>query len=459
MSPRGSSQQLKMTRRAALGGLLGTALEYFDFTMYGIVAAIVFSKVFFPAGNPLVASSGAMASFGVAYAARPIGALVLGNLGDRIGRQKMLLFTISLMGLATFLIGCIPDYATIGVAAPILLVILRLVQGFSAAGEQAGSSSLTMEHAPANKRSFYTSWTNTGTQLGTAMGQLAFLPVLALPHQDFIAWGWRVPFLLSALGVVVVFFIRKGLRDSDAFLTRKTSADTETFPIRALFRSHWRNLVRVVLCCLMAAPGYVVSVFSLSYAVNTVGIPAQKMLPAGVIASVLGMISIPFWALLSDRVGRRPVFIFGLLAAGLLIFPSLYFTAAANIPMIYVFSIAFTVFLMAGQALQLSIYTEMFQTKVRFSGVAVGTQFGYLIAGFAPTISYAVLKPGPFGWAPVALLCLVCCLVASASAFTARETRGLSLSELDGSTPPQTARPGEAGPARRDPGAAKVSPP
>jgi len=435
MSKETSDERLRQTRRSALGGLLGTALEYFDFTMYGIVAAVVFGKVFFPAQDSGMAEIGAMASFGVAYIARPIGALVLGHLGDRVGRQKMLLFTIVLMGSATFLIGCLPSYQTIGVFAPAALVILRLAQGFSAAGEQAGSSALTMEHAPVRRRSFYTSWTNTGTMLGMVLGQIAFVPVLALREQDLLAWGWRLPFLLSAVGMVVVIFIRKGLHDADVFVAARREERRPPMPLRELFRSNWKNLIRVVLCCLMAAPASIASVFGLSYATRVVGINPSILVLSGVLGTAIGMVTIPFWAMLSDRIGRRPVFIGGVLIAGVMIFPVLHFTSTGNVLLIVVFHYLFTIFLMAGQALQLTIYTEMFETKVRFSGVAVGTQFGYLLAGFAPTISYLILQPGPNGWMPVAVFGALCCVVAAAAAFSARETRGVSLERLDGALP------------------------
>ena len=430
-----TSERMRQARRSALGGLLGTALEYFDFTMYGIVAAVVLGKVFFPAQDSGTAEMGAMASFGVAYVARPVGALVLGHLGDRVGRQKMLLFTIVVMGSATFLIGCLPSYQMIGAFAPAALVILRLAQGFSAAGEQAGSSTLTMEHAPDHRRSFYTSWTNTGTLLGVVLGQVAFLPVLALPEKDLLAWGWRLPFLVSALGMVVVIFIRRGLRDAEIFVAARDEGVRESLPLRALFRSNWKNLIRVVLCCLMAAPASIASVFGLSYATRIVGINPSILVLSGVVGTTIAMVTIPFWALLSDRIGRRPVFIGGVLIAGVMIFPLLHFTSTRNIPMIVVSQYLFLIFLMAGQALQLAIYTEMFETKVRFSGVAVGTQFGYLLAGFAPAISYGILQPGPNGWIPVAVFGAVCCVVAAAAAFSARETRGVSLERLDGALP------------------------
>lgn len=418
-------------KRAALGSFLGTMLEYFDFAMYGIVAAVVFSRVFFPADDPTLASIGAMATFGVAYIARPIGAFILGHFGDRIGRQKLLLFTITLMGISTFLIGCLPTYEQIGVAAPIMLVILRLLQGFSASGEQAGASSLAMEHAPTKKRALYTSWTNAGTGAGNILGQLAFLPILALPEDQLLSWGWRIPFLVSIVGTVIVILIRRTLHDAEVFVETQQSGKTERFPVALLLRHHWRNLIRVILMCVMAAPASIVTVFAFSYAVNVVGIERTTMLLITLGVTLVGTITIPFWGILADRIGRKPVFIGGLVLAIVFAFPFMHFVSKGDVPMIFLFELLLMTSLYAGQALQLPIYTEMFETKVRFSGVAVGTQIGYLLAGFAPTICFAILQPGELGWWPVAVFSAACCVVAAIAALTAKETRGVPVEELD----------------------------
>lgn len=418
-------------KRAALGSFLGTMLEYFDFAMYGIVAAVVFSRVFFPEGDPALASIGAMATFGVAYIARPIGAFILGHFGDRIGRQKLLLFTITSMGIATFLIGCLPGYDQIGVAAPILLVFLRLVQGFSASGEQAGASSLAMEHAPTKRRALYTSWTNAGTGAGNLLGQLAFLPILALPEDQLLSWGWRIPFLISIVGTIGVLLLRRTLHDAEVFVETQQSGRTERFPIAQLLRHHWKNVIRVILMCVMAAPASIVTVFAFSFAVNSVGIERTTMLLITLAVTFVGTISIPFWGALADRIGRKPVFIGGLVLAIVFVFPFMHFLALGDVPMIFLFELLLMSSLYAGQALQLPIYTEMFETRVRFSGVAVGTQLGYLLAGFAPTISYAILQPGEMGWWPVAVFSAACCVVAALSALSAKETRGIPVEELD----------------------------
>src|SRR3954466_4963862 len=195
-------------KRAALASFMGSAVEYYDFFLFGTAAALIFPKVFFPSGDE-ASQVLSFATFGVAYVARPVGAFVLGHFGDRIGRRNVLMFTLVLMGVSTFLIGCLPSFATAGWIAPGLLVICRLLQGFSAAGEQAGASSLTLEHSPDDQRAFFTSWTLTGTQGGLILASLVVIPIVALPDEDLYSWGWRVPFWLSAVVVVVAYFIRR----------------------------------------------------------------------------------------------------------------------------------------------------------------------------------------------------------------------------------------------------------
>jgi MFS family permease len=199
-------------KRAALASWIGSALEYYDFFIYGTGAALVFGKIFFPTSHPATGTLLALATFGVGYVARPVGAFFLGHVGDRFGRKKVLVFTILLMGLATFLVGLLPTYGQIGLAAPILLVFLRLCQGFSASGEQAGANSMTLEHAPAGRRAFFTSFTLSGTQAGLILATAVFLPVAQLPEEQLLSWGWRIPFLLSAVIVIIGFIIRQKAR-------------------------------------------------------------------------------------------------------------------------------------------------------------------------------------------------------------------------------------------------------
>src|SRR5512133_836779 len=210
-------------KKAALASWIGSAVEYYDFFIYGTAAALVFGKIFFPSIDPKLATIADFATFGVAYITRPIGAFILGHIGDKFGRKKVLTFTLLLMGLSTFLVGVLPTYDQVGVAAPVMLVILRLLQGISAAGEQAGANSMTLEHAPANRRAFFTSFTLSGTQAGLILATLVFIPISALPEDQLLSWGWRIPFFLSAVVVVVGLWVRRTLPETPVFEEQEKS--------------------------------------------------------------------------------------------------------------------------------------------------------------------------------------------------------------------------------------------
>ncbi len=248
----GGDSQRRTPGRAALASFMGSAVEYYDFFLFGTAAALIFPKVFFPSGDDaaLVLS---FATFGVAYIARPVGAFVLGHFGDRIGRRRVLMFTLVLMGVSTFAIGCLPTYAAVGGLAPALLVVCRLLQGFSAAGEQAGASSLTLEHAPDHRRAFFTSWTLTGTQGGLILASLVMIPFVSLPDDAELSWGWRVPFWLSAIVVVVAYFIRRRLHETPEFDEAKATGAIARMPLMPLLRNHWQDVLRVFFCAFIAA--------------------------------------------------------------------------------------------------------------------------------------------------------------------------------------------------------------
>jgi len=218
-------------KKAAIAAWVGSALEYYDFVIYGTAAALVFPKIFFPSGDPVAATVASLATFGVGYVARPIGSFILGHLGDRFGRKPVLIGTLLLMGLSTFLVGCLPTYDAIGILAPILLVVLRLLQGLSAAGEQAGANSMSFEHAPDNRRGFFTSWTLSGTQGGQVLAPLVFLPIAALPEAQLLTWGWRIPFLLSAIVVGVGYIIRRRLDETPIFSEEAAHGEVPKTPL------------------------------------------------------------------------------------------------------------------------------------------------------------------------------------------------------------------------------------
>ena len=420
-----------MPRKAALAAWIGSALEYYDFFIYGTAAALVFNKVFFPASSPATGTLLALATFGVGYLARPVGAFILGHIGDRFGRKRVLVFTLLLMGFATFAVGCLPTYATVGVLAPILLVVLRLLQGLSAAGEQAGANSMSLEHAPERRRAYFTSFTLSGTQAGQILATAIFLPVAALPQDQLLTWGWRIPFWCSAAVVVVGFVIRRKLDETPVF----ASTDVAKLPVAVLFRNHWADVLRVIVAATIASVSTIFTVFALSYAVNTIGLARTPMLWVGVLANVVALAAIPLLAGLADRVGRKPVFITGCLACGVLIFPYLWSISIGSYALLFVLGIVlFGVAYSGVNGVWPSLYGEMFSARVRLSGMAIGTQIGFAVAGFAPSV-VAAIGTGKSDWLGVSIFTAAVCVVAAVAAATARETYRVPTAELGGQAP------------------------
>ncbi|GGR53942.1 MFS family permease [Nocardioides luteus] len=425
--------------RAALASFMGSAVEYYDFFVFGSAAALIFPHVFFPsAGDASLVMS--FATFAFAYVARPVGAIFVGHFGDRIGRRKVLLFTLLLMGGGTFLIGCLPTYDQAGWIAPALLVFCRLLQGLSAAGEQAGASSLTLEHAPDDKRSFYTSWTLTGTQGGQILAALVFIPVVALPDDIKYGIGWRIPFWLSAIVVVVAFFIRSRLNETPEFEEAKANNTVAKLPLAVLLREHWADVLRVVCCAFIAAVSTVFGNLAIAYGVE-VGMVDSITLWLVVAANVVALFTQPMFGRLADRIGRKPVFIYGAVASAVLM--PFYLLSMSQGSELLVFALAILTFSFgyaAANATWPSFYGEMFSTPVRFSGVAIGTQIGFMLAGFTPSIVTALGGVKEGGWVVTAGYTAVVCLIATIAALTARETKDVRTADLG-------RRPGTAQPA------------
>ena len=419
----------KTPRRAAVASFMGSAVEYYDFFIFGSAAALIFPHVFFPDddASALVMS---FATFGFAYVARPVGAVILGHFGDRVGRQRVLMFTLVLMGLSTFLIGCLPTYDTIGWAAPALLVLCRLLQGLSAAGEQAGASSLTLEHAPDDRRSFFTSWTLTGTQGGQILAALVFIPVVSLPDDIKYGIGWRIPFWLSACVVLVAYVIRRSLHEPPSFEEARANDDLARLPVADLLRHHWRDVLRVICCAFIAAVSTVFGNLAIAYGAE-VGVNTSITLWLVVAANVVALGTQPMFGMLADRIGRKPVFIYGALSSAALM--PFYLLSMSQGNEVLTFALAILTFscgYAAANATWPSFYGEMFNARVRFSGVAIGTQLGFLMAGFAPTIVTGLGGVQEGGWVVTAGFTAVIAVIAAVSAATARETRSVPTAEL-----------------------------
>jgi MFS family permease len=426
-----AGQTGKTPVKAALASFMGSAVEYYDFFIFGTAAALIFPRIFFPSGDEaaLVMS---LATFGFAYIARPVGAVILGHYGDRIGRQRVLMFTLVLMGVATFIIGCLPTFAQIGWFAPILLVLCRLMQGLSAAGEQAGASSLSLEHAPDNRRSFFTSWTLTGTQGGQILAAFVFLPVTMLSDDNPFKyeWAWRIPFWLSAVVVVVTFYIRRTLHEPPAFADAKAQGEIAKIPLVPLMRDHWRDVLRVILCAFIAAVSTVFGNLAIAYGVE-VGLAQSITLWLVVVANIVALGTQPLFAMLADKIGRKPVFIYGAISSA--VFMPFYMLSMSGDSVLLTFLLAILTFscgYAAANAVWPSFYGEMFSARVRFSGLAIGTQIGFLMAGFAPSIVAALGGVREGGWVIISVFTGVICLIVTLAALTARETKDVPTDTL-----------------------------
>ena len=308
-----------MATRAATSALLGSAVEYFDFTLFATASALFLGPVFFAQLGPLQATLAAFITFGSAFVARPLGAVLFGHLGDRTGRRAALIWSVTLMGIATTAIGLLPGYRAIGIAAPVLLLVLRLLQGLSAGGEQAGSNALSLEHAPGDARNRYAAWTMQGTSLGTLLGKLAFLSVVWLPQPALLSWGWRLPFLVAGPFMLVAVAIRRSVTEPPPFTELAAAGGLVKVPVAEVLTRHWRAVLLVAVGSLFGIGGAVLNVYGLSYAV------ARGTSPGGYLAMIsvvtgLGLILQPMWARLSDRIGRRPVFATSCLVASALYF-------------------------------------------------------------------------------------------------------------------------------------------
>ncbi|AWK12829.1 MFS transporter [Streptomyces spongiicola] len=432
-------------RRIVAASLIGTTIEWYDFFLYGSAAALVFNKLFFPDSDPLVGTLLSFLTYAVGFAARPLGALVFGHYGDRLGRKKLLVLSLLLMGGATFAIGLLPTHATIGSAAPVLLTVLRLVQGFALGGEWGGAVLLVSEHGDARRRGFWASWPQTGAPAGQllATGVLAALTAV-LSESAFISWGWRIPFLLSGVLVFVGLWIRLSVDESPVFKAalaqaeqrKAESGQVEKMPLVAVLRHHWRDIL-IAMGARMAEniSYYVVTAFILVYATTSAGLSKQTALNAVLIASAVHFAVIPFWGALSDRLGRRPVYLIGAVGVGAWMFPFFALIDAGSFGSLL---LAVTVGLVLHGAMyapQAAFFSEMFATRMRYSGASIGAQFSSVAAGApAPLIATALLAEYG-GSTPIALYVIAAALLTVVAVACARETRDRDLASVGAGVP------------------------
>ena len=428
-----ASKETTPLRRVVMASLIGTTIEWYDFFLYGSAAALVFNKLFFPEFDPLTGTLLAFATYALGFVARPVGGVVFGHFGDRIGRKRLLMLSLVLMGIATILIGLLPTYAQIGVWAPIALIALRLVQGFAVGGEWGGAVLMAAEHGDAVRRGFWASWPQAGVPAGNLLAA-AVLAIMAAVQTDaeFLEWGWRVPFILSALLVIVGWYIRNRVAESPMFEAELLAAETPAkVPAMEVLRERPKALVLGAGLRLGENISYyILTVFSLTYLVDVSKESRSLALNALLIGAAVQFLAIPLLALLSDKIGRRPVYAFG--AFGLAVWSFVMFGllgSGDNASII----LALVVGLVLHGAMygpQAAFITELFPTRIRYSGVSIAYQLTSIVAGsLAPIIALWLYKQ--YGSAmPVAIYVGAACVISGVSALLAKETRGVELAAI-----------------------------
>lgn len=381
-------------RRVVLASFVGTTIEWFDFFIYGTAAALVFGDLFFPNESEFAGRMAAYGTFAIGFFARPLGGVVFGHYGDRIGRKSMLVMTLMMMGLATFLIGVLPTYETIGILAPILLVVLRLVQGFGVGGEWGGAVLMAVEHGHEGKRGFYGSCVQMGVPVGLLLAALVFAIFSRLPEDQFLAWGWRVPFLLGIVLLAIGMFIRLQILESPLFAKAQEEKGVAKLPVVEVFRKHPRNVLLAMGARFAEnACFYIFSVFVLSYAVDRLGLSKASVLTGVWIAAAVQIVAIPAFGYLSDHVGRRPVYLGGTLFIALFSFPFFWMLDTAVPVVIWLAIVLGLVGHAAMYGPQAAFFSELFGTRVRYSGASIGYQLASPLAGgLAPLIATALLE-------------------------------------------------------------------
>jgi MFS family permease len=430
--PHGTHQ----SKKAAASGWIGSALEYYDFFIYATAASLVFPELFFPSGNPTAAIIASLATYGVGYVARPIGAFVLGHWGDTHGRKNVLILCMLLMGFSTLSVGLLPTYRHVGLLAPVLLVILRLIQGFAVAGEISGASSMILEHAPFGRRGFYASFTLQGVQAGQIIAAAVFLPLAAyMPEEAFTNWGWRIPFLLSLLVIIAGYIIRRRVDETPAFAEESQLGEGSRTPVIEAIRISWKDMLRVVCMALMNVIPVVATIFGAAYAVQPaygIGFHKDVYLWIPVVGNIVAVFVIPFVGNLSDEIGRKRPIVVGALASGLLSFGYLYAISIHNVPLAVAMSLLMWGVVYQGyNAVFPSYYPELFQTRTRVSAMAISQNIGTTITALLPALFAAVAPPGSTN-VPITIgaIAFAITIVSAVAAMSARETYRIHMNDL-----------------------------
>ncbi|TXM72674.1 MHS family MFS transporter [Methylobacterium sp. WL12] len=429
LNVRAASADDRQMRQIILASMLGTIIEWYDFLIYGTAAALVFNKLFFPSLDPVAGTLAAFASYAVGFVARPLGGAIFGHYGDRLGRKAMLTLTMLIMGVGTFLIGCLPTYAQIGLWAPVLLVALRLLQGIGIGGEWGGAVLMVIEHAPEHRRGLYGSLVQVGFPIGIAASTATFLWLTSLPEADFLSWGWRLPFLASAFLIGIGLFVRLRLVETPAFARVKEEAAVAHMPLLdVIMKQPHTFLVAVGLKVSEVAWVYILTVFSIVYATKTLELPRSLILNAILLAAALELVTMPLFGWLSDKVGRRPMYFVGSAVSAccaLVLFSLLDTRDPTTVVLTIAVIMSLTHAMMFGP--QAAFMPELFGTRTRYSGASLGCQVAAAISGgFAPIIATGLLAWAGATW-PIALYLIALAVVSFVATMVAAETRHLDI--------------------------------
>ncbi len=413
-------------RRVVVASLIGSVIEWYDYIIYGTMAALVFNKIFFPDFDPAVGTLLAFATFAIGFLARPLGGAIFGHYGDRLGRKSMLVITLMLMGVATFLFGVLPTYETAGIFAPIALVTLRFIQGLAVGGEWGGATLMTMEYSPAGRRGFFSSLPQIGVPAGLLLSTVTLAIVTgAMSDEEFLAWGWRLPFLLSLILVAVGLFIRLKIVETPEFAQVKASGTEAKLPLVDVVRSHPRNLL-IAAATRVANNGlfYILTVFTISYGTGELGLDKDVIFRGVIIGSAVGLLTIPAYGALSDRVGRRPVILGGAVFMALFAFP-LFIMLGSGSSFIIALGIILGLNIShdSQYATQAAFICELFPPRLRYSGISLAYQLpSAVVGGLAPLIaSGLVIWAGGAYWG-VALYMIGLALITIIPVYLAKET-------------------------------------
>ncbi|WP_171998326.1 MFS transporter [Cronobacter sp. JZ38] len=396
---------LKKNRKVLIASLTGSAIEWFDYFLYGTAAALVFNKIFFPMVDPVIGLILSWLSFSLTFFIRPIGGMFFAHIGDRIGRKKTLVLTLSLMGGATVMIGLLPTYETIGIWAPVLLILMRIIQGMGIGGEWGGALLLAYEYAPEKRKGFFGSIPQAGVTIGMLMATFIVSLMTLFSEAQFLAWGWRIPFLLSAVLVLLGLWIRRGIDETPDFQQAKRTGQLSKTPLRVTVRHHWREvLIAAGLKVVETAPFYIFSTFVVSYATTTLAYEKSQALESVTLAALVATILIPLMGLLSDKIGRKRMYAVSVMLLGAFIVPwFMLLDTGTTWGIMLATVIAFGVLWAPITAVLGTLCSEIFHARVRYTGITLGYQLGAALAGgTAPLIATGLLAHSGGDWTPVA---------------------------------------------------------